>query len=304
MTPRILTLFASLVLAVALAVPAGAQTKYQRWSNPDGPENQSKLLEELRSLVDQADRDRAADPQFLRDLRALLRKYDRPNLAQLLFDDSADGDFEYNPRWRVVNGKFWVERGYGLRSHVSRHQAAAQDQRTKKQRKQDQASKILGALLGAPPQQQQQQQSAGGDATAVIYSTARISNAFSMRVEMSSWEAHGRFEIGVYQGTRLNTGYRLIYAAGATPTLRLLRVSARTGASIVATASQRIILEDQKQHVIEWKRGPRGGMRILIDGTEMIHARDTGYRDPFDGVTLLNRSGDFIVSKVLVDGTR
>ncbi|MCP5366770.1 MAG: hypothetical protein H6907_10195 [Hyphomicrobiales bacterium] len=299
MIARAPILIASLVLAVALAAPAGAQTKYQPWDNPNSPDNQNQLLEELRSLVDQADRDRAASPQFLRDLRRLIRRYNRPGVAQALFDDFADGDYERNPRWHVDSGRFWVERGYGLRSTVSRHQAARQDDRGQRQ---DQARQIIGALLGQPPQGDP---SGVADGTvAAIHVPANIENSFQMRVELSSWETHGRLELGVYQGRRTDTGYRLVYVAGATPTLRLQRLSWRNGVHTVATASQRLVLEDRRLHVIEWNRGRRGSMRVLVDGTEMILAHDDAYRDAFNGVSLVNRSGDFIVSKILVDGRR
>ena len=74
----------------ALALPAAAQqSRYSGgWGNPDRPAagqpanpadaKTAKLLDELNGLVDEAERGRAADPRFLRDLRDLARRYAWP----------------------------------------------------------------------------------------------------------------------------------------------------------------------------------------------------------------------------------
>ena len=60
-------------------------------------------------MVDDAEKARAADPQFLRDLRGLAQGSDRPWRIQLLNDDFGDGDFTRNPSWTVTAGKYWVD---------------------------------------------------------------------------------------------------------------------------------------------------------------------------------------------------
>ena len=83
---------ASLATGLLLAgAPAAAQT----WAPPDdvqtaaaGEESEAALIEELRKLIDRGEKERLADPWFLRDLRALLDRYDFPWREQILSEDS------------------------------------------------------------------------------------------------------------------------------------------------------------------------------------------------------------------------
>ena len=100
---RIIVLLSFLLL---LSVSAFAQTKYSEWSDPDG-KNDGKLIERLNELIDQAEKARAADPAFLRDLRDLARGYSaqpqattQPVSRTVLSDDFGDGDFTV--RWAGV----------------------------------------------------------------------------------------------------------------------------------------------------------------------------------------------------------
>lgn len=77
------------------------------------------FLKELKGLVGEAERMRAADPQFLRDLRRLARRYSWPWSKLVAADDFGDGDYVKNPRWTVVSGNFRV--GYdGLLTRFSK----------------------------------------------------------------------------------------------------------------------------------------------------------------------------------------
>jgi hypothetical protein len=111
------------LLILLTAGPAGAQQTYSTWSNPDGSAAASQsrmqeLVDELNSLIDKAEQARAANPKFLRDLRDLARGYHRPWRKKVLDDSFIDGDFTANPTWTVASGKYWVEKGWGLRSAV------------------------------------------------------------------------------------------------------------------------------------------------------------------------------------------
>ena len=63
-----------------------------------------------------------------------------------------------------------------------------------------------------------------------------------------------------------------------------------------------VALEDKKTHRIGWTRRADGSMTVSVDGKALIRARDQGLRDPFDGLALVNRGGDFIVKSVAVWG--
>ena len=75
-----------------------------------------ELVEDLTELIDAAGRARAADPKFLEELRQAPEEYQGRKLVQLLHDDFRDGDFTRNPRWRLGDGEFAVDRKRGVQS--------------------------------------------------------------------------------------------------------------------------------------------------------------------------------------------
>jgi len=85
-TYRIMTIAAAAILAsaVSVSVVQAQTTTYPSWTNPNAPQSTTankpneELVDELNKLISQAERDRAASPQFLRDLRDLARRYDNP----------------------------------------------------------------------------------------------------------------------------------------------------------------------------------------------------------------------------------
>ena len=292
-------IWGALAAAWVAAMPAAAQDqKYAPWPNqgwqaPAKDDRADKLLKELRALIDEAGQARAADPRFLRDLGDLVRRYDQPWRVRILHDDFADGDFTKNPPWTVTGGRFWVERGYGLRS------APGLDEPKKKMTREELATTILGAILNKnrPPQK-----AAEPMGHAAINVAAPITNAFAIRLELTSWQARGQFEVGTYLKGSKPHGYRLIYTPGATPSLKLMRLSP-WGTEVVGSYARALSFEDRRVHVIEWTRDGAGQMVVRVDGTEAIRASDRGFSGNFDGLVLLNQGGDYVVKSITVDGT-
>ena len=316
---RYLTSFCVVVMLVS---PAVAETKYSTWKNPDDKgtpaeaDNRalSKLIDELKALVDDAQRARAADPLFLRDLRDLARKYGNPWGHQVLVDDFGDGEYKSNPVWRVVSGKFLIERNWGLRSALSPQAQSTNTGQPERLSGRDAAKAILEALLKKKTNDQGPQKMQPVEpAVFSIYSVASIANAFSLTVDVSSWHAPSRnqgdvqFDFGPYQGTRpyrgtrQSSGYRLVYTSGGP--LRLIRTSSR-GISVVEATSKTIMLEDRKVHALTWTRDVNGTMKVGLDGETLFQATDRGFRDKFDGIVFNNRGGDFIVKRVAVFDNR
>lgn len=301
-----------LPLLFALSLPVQAQTKYSAWSNPDQKANGNtrELVERLDKLINEAEKARAADPAFLRDLRNLARSYDtqgsqaanQPATIVVLSDDFHDGDFTANPTWTVTEGRYWIEQGWGLRSAIAVVDPNQQQQQTKKSSGRDAALALLGAVLN---------QSAGGNATSTntaeaknsaIHAQAAIANAFALEFEFSSWEqkdqpSGGRFEIGPYQGTDRSSGYRLAYTPGKG--LTLLIVSPQ-GQKVIDQQAGPMALEDKKPHIVSWTRDGRGKMSVSVDGREILAAVDLGFRDSFQGLSLSNGGGDFIIKRITV----
>ncbi len=315
----ILFVFLALI-ALSGATPAQAQQRYRQWGNPDGAAAAGKsrtqdFVDRLKRMIIDAEKSRAADPRFLRDLRDLARGFDRPWRRRLFSDDFLDGDFTANPAWTVTAGRYWVEKGWGLRSAIEPGQAAAPSGDTggKRLRGKDAAIAILGAVLN------QATGNRGGEpaparsaapAVAAIQAPARITNAFAIEFELSSWRDNGngrdrrdrrqtgKLEIGPYQGNAGGAGYRLAYRPGGN--FELLRVSPRGTGIIDAAAAA--ALEDKKPHAIEWTRRADGVMTVTLDGKQILSATDRGIRQGFDGIAITNRGGDYIVKRITVYG--
>lgn len=294
---------------------ASAQTtnRYGTWAPPGATAATSggsteSLLKDLKTLVDEAEQARAADRLFLRDLRDLMARYERPWTSRVLFDDFQDGDFTRNPTWKVASGEYWVEAGYGLRSKaVAGSGSAAGTTENRKISKEELAISILGAVLQGANKNGGNTNTAPAPtpvaaAPAVLSTQAKISNAFALNTVFSSWKGEGDFAFAVTQGAG-GSGYRLVYTpkqAGRGARLDLLRVSTRGEGAIDSVSLN--TLEDKKNHTLSWTRGKDGAMSVSIDGKAVLSARDIGFRDAFDGFALRNTGADVIVKSVEVLG--
>lgn len=311
----------SVLILLLLAAPALGQQKYSTWKNPDaketavvGEDRLAKLLGELKALIDEAQKARAADPIFLRDLRALAAKYQTAWGHLVFSDDFQDGNYTANPAWIIAGGKSLIEKGWGLRNAIAPGRRPAADGQPSGQSGgvsgQDAAIAILGAILKQSSGEQSSGSSssganapAGDSGIASIHTKAAIGNAFSLTLELSSWHAHVpgqgdvRLDIGPYSADRLALGYRLSYTAG--DPIRLWRNGER-GSSVVDQSKQRFSFEDQKVHKLTWTRDAGGAMKISVDGQQVIVTQDREFRDSFSGLVLQNRGGDFIVKRVAV----
>jgi len=307
MTIRHLCIFTAAVLVLAvLQTEATAQT-YQTWENPDGSaastEAQAQsdvrlkaIIDRLNEMVDQAEKDRAADPGFLRDLRDLANGFDRPWSKQVLFDDFADGDFTQNPAWTVGAGRYWIEKGWGLRNALDEAKAASSGTTSK-----DAAAAIFGQILnqalGGSASDSSSSTSSGTQPTSIFADTP-ITNAFSIELDLSSWVGdEGEFIMGPYQGSDRASGYRLSYTVGEG---LAMRIRSRSGARTIAIELGPFALEDKKAHAIQWTRTADGTMQVNLDGKTIFDLRDVNFRDSFTGFGMATRGGDFIVKRVSI----
>jgi len=293
---------------------ASAQdSRYQSWSPPGttttaaGSTSTDNLLKDLKTLVDDAEKARAADRMFLRDLRDLMARYQRPWTQRLMFDDFIDGDITRNPTGTTVSGKFAVEQGYGLRSKGGAG-APASAAPPGKVSKEELAISILGAVLSGANKNKTNSAPAATPAVeakpAVLSTRTRISNSFALSTSMSSWKGEGSFAYAVTQGAG-SAGYRVVYTPKQTArgaSLELLRVTSR-GEGTIDSASI-TTLEDQKNHSLEWTRAKDGQMIVSLDGKKVLNARDASFRDPFDAVAIINAGADVIVKSVEVLGVK
>ncbi|MCW8914246.1 MAG: hypothetical protein OQK24_00170 [Magnetovibrio sp.] len=286
-----------------------AQNRYNSWSPPGSstavPTSQStdNLLKDLKALVDDAEKARAADRMFLRDLRDLMARYELPWTKRALFDDFVDGDFTKNPSWKAVSGEYWVEQGYGLRSKPSAGGASTASSSNGKLSKEELAISILGAVLQGANKKNGSStttQKTSPAAPAVLSTQATISNAFALNTEFSSWKGEGSYAFAVTQGAS-SAGYRLVYTPkqeGRSALVELVRVTSR-GEGVISSHSIDS-LEDQKTHNFNWTRDKLGNMVVKLDGKSVLNTRDSAFRDPFDGAALVNVGADVIVKSIEV----
>ncbi|MGH6959597.1 MAG: hypothetical protein ACREE7_03860 [Dongiaceae bacterium] len=292
--------FRTLCLVTALGLSLGmggaaaqdSSSKYQQWPGADaGSDDINQLVQDIQKLIDAAERDKAADPQFLDDLRGVLADYQNPWTTRLLYDDFRDGNYTANPAWTVSGGVFKVKKdgfNIGLKSSVIPQGVAQQQQST---------GNVVLDILGAVNQQQPTsfQYSA-------IYTPLRITNAFATRIEFTSVDRFGRMDFGPYLGQSGGTAYRVAYLPGQTrDSLRLIRITPR-GAVAIATYKGGLNLEDGRRHVLEWTRDRNGAMTVVLDGRDMMQVTDRTINKPFDGFLMINSGGTYWVRSVTVDG--
>lgn len=284
---------------VCVLVPglAHAQTtRYNTWSDPNAAaqatSDLTRFKEKLNKLIDEAEKARAADPMFLKDLRDLANGVTNPYPNVVLDDAFADGNFTANPAWQVLSGAYFIESGWGLRNRILQKQPET----TQSNSGDDLAKVLLGTIIKRAAGVQDSQTPTEN----VITTRARVSNAFAMEFEVYSAQSGGHFEIGVFQGDTATVGYRLLYVSGKG--VQLHRVGSR-GSSLLQSSADAITLEDKKFHSVQWTRATDGTLRVAIDGTEVLSVVDRGFSDPFDGLRISDQGGDFIVKRVTVRGS-
>ncbi|MEQ6917206.1 peptidoglycan-binding protein [Halomonas aquatica] len=222
---------------------------------------------------------------------------DSPRVA--LQDDFGDGDYRRNPAWTVLSGRFDIDRD-GLRSVVEivdENASAAPSLRS------DRPEDIGLAMLQMILEQTgniRPEAAATETETARIFVASPIRNVFQMEVDLASREREGSLEMGVYQGDRPGGGYRLVYHPGSRPGLSLMRLTS-SRSDLIATSDASLNLEDGSFHTLVWSRDADGEMRISVDGRRVIRARDTSFRERFQGFVFANHGGDFSLGRIRVE---
>ncbi|MGB0684009.1 MAG: hypothetical protein ACPGOV_14965 [Magnetovibrionaceae bacterium] len=308
------TILAGVLFSAVLWVHPSMAQDYKAWSDPDAPQSPSPtqaqtFSKELNALVDKAEKARAADPTFLKDLRALADRYgmaapvasDRASTQSagpVLAETFTDGDFTANPTWTPETGKWWVEKGYGLRSEQAAAAGAAEPQEKRKLSGEQLAITVLGAVLGGGRQQQAEPQAeASQPVEATIRLDQTIPNAFDLTAGLTSWQGKGAWSLAVFQGQGRN-GYQLQYEPGRS--VQLIRIGS-SGVQIIGASANRIALEDNKPHEVTWSRGRDGAMTIALDNQQILSVADQGFRDAFSGVRISGSGGsDVVLSSLTV----
>lgn len=211
----------------------------------------------------------------------------------LLHDAFRDGDYTRDPTWTVATGRFSAESGTGLRTvHEARRPLA-------EARQQDLPTAILGAILGEINRSRDQEVPVDSPDLAEIYAVQTISNAFAIQLELTVRQASGPLLFGPYQGSDRSSGYHLVYTPDVERGLHLVKLTG-SGSSIIESVDQQFSLN--RQYAIQWTRDTRGAMIVSLDGNEVFRVNDRNFTDPFDGLTLINKGGDYTIREVTIHG--
>lgn len=291
-----------MIAALALiccAMSASAQDPhYQPWRpGGDAAAATEELLRELTAMTDAAERDRAASPDFLADLRQLIARYGEAWPILWFRDDFVDGDFSSSPAWTVLAGLWAVDPSFGLRSDAQPQPSASPEEL---------AADLLGVLLdqrgirrvdeptAAPPR------SISGEAE--IGLAQPLSNAFSITLNLVDYGGAGLLEARVYQTPTREPGYRLVYRAAPDPSFAIFRNN-RAGTILIGETTAPARLTPGVTTPVVWSRDRVGGMTVSIDGEPVLEVSDTTFRDAWDGFILRNAGGDFSLRSITAAGT-
>ena len=292
-----------IALAIFLTVAPVFFVQAQTDPGPVGGGQTQELVDQLKELIRGAEQDRQSNPAITKQLRDLVRRYDWPWRVSLLYDDFRDGDYNYDPRWLVKHGEFRVVRGAGLRSYFD--PSASGVYRTSDRRSDGPALELLGDLLGA------RERAVGGtqrssQPEAEIFTRVGITKAFALKLQLNIKnyvDRKSRLEFGPFQGEDGNSGYRLAFESGTTPSLSLLRFGPNRSA-VIEMVDQGIVVDDGVPHTLEWRRNNDGEMVVLLDKKEVMRTVDRALDDPFDGFAVINKGGEFELKQVSILGTQ
>lgn len=292
-------------ILICLAGTASAQApSYEPW-RPAGDSTVAteELLRELTAITDAAERDRAASPGLLADLRRLIARYGKAWPVVWFSDDFADGDFTRAPGWAVITGHWAVDPAFGLSSDA--RPMPAESQASTSPSPEQVAVDVIGALLDQRGLRRVEQptvepaRSQTGEA--IIELPQPLSNSFSIALNVADHGETGSLEARVYQTSTREPGYRLVIRSAADPSVTLVRRS-RSGAAIVGRTEAPVRLTPGVMTPIVWNRDRAGTMTVSIDSEIVLRADDTLFGDRWDGFLLRNAGGSFAVGSISAAG--
>ena len=300
-----------LLVAICLIIVPVFSAKAQVDRKPAGEARTLELVDQLKDVIQKAERRRNSDPQLIQQLHDLVRRYGEPWSVALLYDDFRDGNYTANPSWIVDKGDFRVTPGFGLRTVFT--QPASPTRGSSERRSERSAIEIIGGMIdeisGWGERETERRELAPNPplpSAAEIYTALRISNPFAVKLQMTSRgnpEESSRLEFGPYQGRERNRGYRLVYIPGKKPAFALLRITPGRS-SVIEVYDQSVNLEDGRSHGLEWSRGTDGEMVVLLDDKEIIRTVDRSSEESFDGFTVVNSGGDYAFSQIAIFGSQ
>jgi len=297
---RAALLAGSALLALNVAIPAAESDsttttpQYSQWSGAKDQQLKT-LIADLKAKIAAAEQSQAASPDFLADLKALSAKFDALQAVsvptatgpvsgtQVFADNFSDGDYANNPTWKVSAGTWTVDTkgsNHGLTSKIGATQKLN-------------LNNVLGSILNQQGTSQNQSDFAS------IYTPAKLPNAFTLKITLTSKEKHGALNLGVYQGASGNTLYRMVYQPGAAPGIAIQKVTS-SGVTTLGSSTGGLTLEDGQPHDLVLARDASGNMTVTVDGKQAATAKDTSLTGDMTGLLFVNSGGVYYIRSVTV----
>jgi len=305
---------AAIISLSGTAQAIDSNSRYQAWQPPAGEVVQStqpgnkaemqKMIDELNQLIDEADKARAADRTFIRDLRDVVNQYDWPWRKTLLEEDFTDGYLETKSQWKILTGDYKLKRGLGLHSNVVERQTTSESRQ--KLSDEEAAAALIGAIFDQALKKKKKKPDDTSSnqlhaANASIISKTTVSNAFAIELDVDVRSQQGKIELGVYQGQANGTGYRLVFLPGPSASIEIQRLGSR-GKSIIDVADKINAKGDRVHHLL-WTRSKQGNMNIKLNNKLILQVADRSFKDKFNGIIINNEGGEFSLQKLVVQGS-
>jgi len=267
------------------------------WQAPDDDmsSDAKAFIDELRALLTKAEKQRAADRWLISDLQQMVKDEDRPWPDQLLHEQFASDDYQWNPAWHMDSGRTELQHSVGL------HNIVEYKPQPRDRRENDLPRRIFDSFLGRNNARQSDRESS----TAEIYIRKPIPNAFALRVQVDSIAEGARIVFKFSRDGEGASDYRLALNSGRRGGVELLRVE-RSGQILLQSYDRRTNLDDGQAHTVEWLRYDSGEMAVALDGKELFRATDSEISGPYNRVSFAAFGGDYILKEVLLfaaDGT-
>jgi len=282
-----------LCIACCLIMAAGGVSAA---SAGQGSQDMKELLKELDRKVDDADKRMVAHPNFIKELRKLIDKY-QARLRDIFINETfSDKNYTSNPAWQVMRGAFRVNADKRLYSQADAYYADRGDQQ-ETGRKKEAFEIIIGEILkprGGEDDREAEPERERVDEVAAIRTRAGISPDYEVDLEIVSHSDWGSMDIVLLGGNNLTPKYRLRYHPAPSQDRPIEIIRERNGRQyMIDSATKYPDLDDGRVHRLQWTRDTKGNMTVLVDGREIISTVELYYRDKFSGIELVNRGGTY-----------
>jgi len=290
------------VLAAALlSTTAQAQTtpRYAPWQ-PAQQDQTKALLDDLSRMISQAERDKAASPDFIADLKGLEQRY-----SATIAPPAAEAPVPAQPPAApaqpaaVAPAPAPAAPAPAQPASLAGTRVFSDDFSDGNYTANPAWTSLQGTWSVDKSGLHSDTKAANGQqgGVAAISLQQGLKNNFGLEFELTDVANQGQFEIRVFQGASKDSGYRLVYLPSNSPVFALYRAG-RSGITQVAQTTNTAPLRRGDRTRLTWTRDAAGRMVVALDGKTIIEASDNGFRDGWNGVMLVNFGGDFALRSV------